>query len=75
VREGLVVVCVGAAAGVALAIAQVRVVASLLYGSASADAPMFAGAAVLILLVGAMAALLPAKRAASVEPSEALRQD
>ncbi|HMD35169.1 MAG TPA: FtsX-like permease family protein, partial [Vicinamibacterales bacterium] len=75
VREGLVVVCIGTAAGVLLAIAQARVVASLLYGSSSADAPMFAGAAVLILLVGVMAALLPAKRAASVEPIEALRQE
>jgi len=75
VRDGLAVVCAGAAVGIVLAIAQARVVSSLLYGSASADAPTFAAAASLIVLVGAAASLLPAKRAASVEPIEALRQE
>jgi predicted permease len=75
VREGLVVVAAGAVAGVVLARVQTRVVASLLYGSASADAPMFAAAAALVVLVGLAASLLPAKRAASIEPIEALRHE
>jgi ABC-type antimicrobial peptide transport system permease subunit len=75
VREGLVVVAVGAAVGLPLAIAQARVVGNLLYGSASADRVMFAAAAALILAVGGLAALLPANRAAAVEPIEALRQE
>jgi hypothetical protein len=75
VREGLAVVTVGAVAGVVLAIAQTRAVSSLLYGPSSADLTVFAGATVLIVAVGGLAAALPARHAASVEPIEALRQE
>jgi len=75
VREGFVVVCVGAAAGVLLAVAQSRVVAHLLYGSATPDWLIYAASAILIVIVGVTASLVPAGRAAAVEPIAALRQD
>ena len=75
VREGVGVVLAGAAAGVVLAIGASRVVASLLYGSAGSDWLFHAAAAGAVCLVGLGASLLPARRAAGVEPIVALRQE
>jgi predicted permease len=75
VREGLAVVSIGAVAGLGLAIVQAQTVSSLLYGPSSADLRVFAGATMLIVAVGGLAAALPARRAASVDPIEALRQE
>ena len=75
VREGAVVVGAGAAVGVLLAAAGVRLVKHLLYGSASADWIVFALAAALVSMVGLLASLTPAGRAAAVEPLVALRCD
>jgi predicted permease len=74
-REGLIVVATGAAAGVALAMGLSRLVAHLLYGSATADRLVYSTAALLIVSVGAAASALPARRAASVDPGAALRQE
>jgi ABC-type antimicrobial peptide transport system permease subunit len=75
VREGVGVVLAGAAAGVLLAIAASRTVGSLLYGSAASDWMFHAAAAIAVGLVGLGASLLPARRAARVEPIAALRQE
>jgi predicted permease len=75
VREGVGVVLAGAAAGVLLAIAASRTVGSLLYGSAASDWMFHAAAAIAVGLVGLGASLLPARRAARVEPIVALRQE
>ena len=75
VREAAVVVLVGAAAGVLLAMAATRAVTHLLYGSASADWIVYAFAAALVLVVALLASVTPARRAASVEPLVALRCD
>jgi len=75
VWEGVAVVAAGALAGVVLAIAGARVISHLLYGSASADWMFFTGAAVAVTLVGLCASLIPASRAAAVEPVVVLRQD
>jgi ABC-type lipoprotein release transport system permease subunit len=48
-------------------------VTHLLYGSAAADWLYFVAGAALISLVGLFASLLPARRAAAVEPLVALR--
>jgi putative ABC transport system permease protein len=73
VRDGLVVVGSGAVAGIAAAVATTRVVRHLLYGSAAADWLYFVGAAALVVLVGLCACVVPARRAARVEPIVALR--
>jgi predicted permease len=75
VRDGMVLVIVGAIAGVALAAGASRMVEHLLYGSASADWLSYLGAAVAVLLVGAVASFMPARRAAAVEPLVALRHE
>ncbi len=52
-----------------------RFVASLLYGVTPTDPATFAVIAVSVVLVGAAASYVPARRAAAVDPAEALRGD
>jgi ABC-type antimicrobial peptide transport system permease subunit len=74
-RDGLLPVFAGAAAGIAVALASARLVGSLLFEVSPYD-PAMVGAAVFVLLaVGTTACLLPARRAALVEPMEALRSE
>jgi putative ABC transport system permease protein len=75
VREGMKVVVAGVVAGVGLAAAGSRLVTHLLYGSAATDWLYYVGGAALVLLVGLFASLLPARRAAALEPLVALRQE
>jgi ABC-type antimicrobial peptide transport system permease subunit len=49
--------------------------ASLLFGVTSRDPLVFAQAALVLLLSAAVAALIPARRAASIDPARALRSD
>ena len=73
VGRALVLAFAGAAAGAVGALALSRVLESLLYGVSAADPRAFAAAAALQVAVAAAAAWLPARRAAKVEPMEALR--
>jgi len=73
IGDGMTVVVAGALAGVALAAAGSRLVAHLLYGSASADWLFYVVGAVSVLVVGFAASLMPARRAAAVEPLVTLR--
>lgn len=74
-RDGLRPVAAGAAAGVALAFGSARIVSSLLYQVSPYDPAVTAAAVCLLLAVGTTACLLPARRAASVEPMQALRAE
>ena len=62
-RESLVLVAGGLVIGLAIAIGASRFVASLLFGVAAQDATTIAMAMVMMALVGAFAASLPARRA------------
>ena len=73
--QGLRLAGVGVAVGLVLAAASGRVVESLLVGGRPQD-PLSAAAAVLLLFGAAfLAADLPARRAARVDPARALRAD
>jgi predicted permease len=72
---GLRLVLVGVAIGVAGGLALARLVAGLLYGVAATNVATFAAAAVLLVLTGLLAAYVPARRAAAVDPMVALRQE
>jgi putative ABC transport system permease protein len=70
---GMTIVAAGLAAGVALALAGTRVLASLLYGIGAVDAPTFAAAAAVIGASALAACLVPARRAARVDPLTTIR--
>jgi len=74
-RDGLLPVAVGATAGVALAFGFARLLSSLLYQVSPYDPALAAGAVCVLFAVGTTACLLPARRAASVEPMQALRTE
>jgi ABC-type antimicrobial peptide transport system permease subunit len=74
-REAGWLAILGIAAGMAIALALGRVVKSMLYGLPPNDPTSLAGAGALLLAVALFAGWLPAARASSVEPMEALRHE
>ncbi len=74
-RDGLLPVLVGAAAGVGVALAFARVVGSLLFQVSPYNPAVIACAVSMLVTVGAAACLLPARRAATVDPMQALRNE
>jgi ABC-type antimicrobial peptide transport system permease subunit len=65
----------GCAAGLALSVAFTRVLAGMLYGISSTD-PATLGAVILgVLVVSASAAVIPAVRAARLDPMTVLRDE
>ncbi|HEY4133533.1 MAG TPA: ABC transporter permease [Gemmatimonadaceae bacterium] len=73
--EGFALVAMGAALGLLLGFGSAAVLGSLLYGVRAGDPMTFVGAPVLLMLVGALAAFLPARRASRVDPASVLRAE
>jgi ABC-type antimicrobial peptide transport system permease subunit len=73
--ENLWIVAFGVAAGIPLTLLVVLQLKSMLYQISPFDPTAFALAIAILLLVSAGAALVPARRAASVDPMRALRAD
>jgi putative ABC transport system permease protein len=71
--QGLRLAGIGVAVGLAIAYALTRVLASLLFGVKAADPLTFAGVALILALIALGSTWFPARRAATVEPVEALR--
>lgn len=69
------VVGVAGLAGLALAVAVSRSLSSMLYGVSPSDPATLVGVIVIVLIVAAAAALVPAVRAARVDPMTALREN
>jgi macrolide transport system ATP-binding/permease protein len=72
-RQGLGIVALGVGAGLALSWVAARAIASALYGVGAADPAAWGTAVVVMLGAAALANYLPARRAARLEPSAALR--
>lgn len=75
VVRSLALVLGGAAAGLLLALAAGRLLRSLLFNVAPTDPGVLTGVMVTILIVGALAAFVPASRVGRIDPSEALRSE
>ncbi len=74
-RDGMMPVLVGAAAGVGITAGFARVVGSLLFEVSPSNPAIVAGAVGVLVAVGIAACLLPARRAAAIDPMRALRAE
>jgi predicted permease len=74
-RQGSVLVISGLVVGLGLALFTAKFVKSFLFGVKPIDPSTYLGVVVLLLVVGTLAALVPARRAAAVEPIQALRDE
>jgi len=75
IGEGMRLVVIGLAAGLAAAFALSRSVASQLYGVKATDPLTFGGVALLLACVALLACWLPARRAAKTDPMVSLRHE
>lgn len=73
VTQGLKVVGIGVAIGLAVAYAASNALGSLLFGVQALDVTTFVATSAAMLIVGALSSYLPAKRASSVDPIQSLR--
>jgi putative ABC transport system permease protein len=73
--QGAALAAAGVAIGTALALGLTQLLAGLLYGVGAADPGTFAAAALLLASVALFASLLPAARAARLDPVVALKED
>jgi len=74
-RSALMPIIAGLALGIPAAIFAGRLLASQLYGVSSYDPPALAAATLLLGLCAIVAAFIPARRAASIDPMQALRTE
>jgi putative ABC transport system permease protein len=74
VGRGAALVAAGSAIGIAAALAVSRLLASLLYGVEATDPIAMAAAVATLLMVGMLAAFIPARRASLTDPAAVLRQ-
>ena len=75
VRQGLMLAAVGIVLGLAAAAGLTRLMATVLYGITPLDPTTYAVVPVILLIATVLASYLPARRAASVHPIEALRSE
>jgi predicted permease len=74
-RHGILVTGIGLAIGLALALSSSRFAASFLYGISATDLLTFTVVPAVLLGVTLLAILLPARRAAQIAPTTALRYE
>jgi ABC-type antimicrobial peptide transport system permease subunit len=72
---GLRTTALGCAAGLVLAAGFARLLSGMLFGVSATDPATIGGVLALVLAVSAAASLIPAVRAARVEPMQALREE
>jgi ABC-type antimicrobial peptide transport system permease subunit len=75
ILRGLRLAAIGTAVGVGGIFATTTVIRSLLYGANAVDIPTMIGGVVALIFVGVLASLVPAQRAARVNPVTALRSE
>jgi putative ABC transport system permease protein len=74
-KEGLLLVAVGAALGLVMAFLFTRLIKGLLFGVSAADPATYLAITVLLFAIAALACYVPGRRAMSVDPLSALRHE
>jgi len=74
-RDGMVPILIGLAAGAIAAALSGRLMASLLFDVHSVDAMVFAAATATLITIGVLANYFPARRAGRIDPVTALRNE
>ena len=75
VRQGLSLAAIGVVVGLVGAFGVTRVIQSLLYNVTATDPISFGGVAIFLAVIAALASYLPARRATTVDPIIALRNE
>jgi len=73
--QGMIVAAIGIVLGLGASLALTRVVSSYLVGVSATDPVTFAGVPLVLLGVSALASYLPARRAMTIDPVRALREE
>ena len=73
--DGLRPALYGLVLGLAASVGAVRLIQSMLYGTKPLDPAIFAAVAGTLLVVAALACLIPAWRASRIDPMQALRTE
>jgi len=74
-KEGLLLTAIGVTIGMALSAAAGRAFGSLLFGVTATDKPTYLAVIAVLPAVSLLACYIPARRAARIDPTNALRQD
>jgi putative ABC transport system permease protein len=75
IRQGVIAATTGVLLGIVLALVLTRVMSSVLYGVSSTDWLIFSGVSMFLLLIVLTASYIPARRATTVDPMVALRNE
>jgi ABC-type antimicrobial peptide transport system permease subunit len=74
-KQGMIIICAGLAIGLIAALAIGRVVGSFLMGISGTDPVTYLSVTAVLMLIGITACYVPARRAAGLDPTEALRHE
>ena len=74
-RQGSILIGIGLGTGLLLSLASGRLIRGFLYQVQPIDIGTYVGVALTLSIIGLTAALLPARKAASIEPMQSLRED
>jgi putative ABC transport system permease protein len=74
-RQGSILIGAGLLVGLGLAVATGRLIKGFLYEVKPLDVSTFGGVALALIVIGLAAAMIPARRAASIQPMQALRDE
>jgi ABC-type antimicrobial peptide transport system permease subunit len=75
VRHGLALTAIGVGVGLIVAFASMRLLASLLYKVSPTDWLTYGAVSFALIATACLASYLPSRRAAGVDPVEALRSE
>lgn len=74
-KEALFIVLAGVAAGLFMAVASGRLLASLMFANSGIDTSVYIVVALMLIVIAMLACFIPAYKATKVDPSDALRHE